>query len=98
MLMLILGIAIWWAAHLFKRIAPSPRARMGDPARGMVTILLLVSVILMILGYRSAEGPFWWVASPMLKGINNLLVLVAFYLFAAAGMKTAVGRRLRHPQ
>ena len=98
MLMLILGIAIWWAAHLFKRIAPSPRARMGDPARGMVTILLLVSVILMILGYRSAEGPFWWGATPMLKGINNLLVLAAFYLFAAAGMKTAAGRRLRHPQ
>jgi hypothetical protein len=34
----------------------------------------------------------------MMKGINNLLVLIAFYLFAASGMKTGITRRLRHPQ
>ena len=37
-------------------------------------------------------------ASAPLKGINNLLVLVAFYLFAADGMKTRIARRMRHPQ
>ena len=33
-----------------------------------------------------------------MTGINNLLVLVAFYLFAASGMKTRVTRLTRHPQ
>ena len=34
----------------------------------------------------------------MLKGINNLLVLVAFYLFASSGSKNRIGTRFRHPQ
>lgn len=95
MFILILGVALWWAAHLLKRVAPALRDRLG---RGGVTALLLISVLLMILGYRMADGPYWWGASAPLKGINNILVLVAFYLFAADGMKTRIGRRMRHPQ
>lgn len=98
MLILILGVALWWAAHLFKRAAPATRAGLGDRGKGLVAAALALSVLLMIVGYRMAEGPYWWGASAPLKGINNLLVLLAFYLFAAAGMKTRVTRSLRHPQ
>ena len=35
---------------------------------------------------------------PASVGINNLLVLLAFYLYAADGMKTRVTAWLRHPQ
>lgn len=95
MSILILGIALWWAAHLLKRWAPGLRARLG---KGGVAGLLLLSVILMVIGYRLSDGPYWWGASAPLKGINNLLVLAAFYLFAADGMKTRITRRIRHPQ
>lgn len=95
MLILILGVALWWAAHLSKRLAPGLRDRLG---RGGVAGLLALSVLLMILGYRMADGPYWWGASAPLKGINNLLVLAAFYLFAADGMKTRITARVRHPQ
>ncbi|MCQ0970300.1 NnrU family protein [Paracoccus sp. TK19116] len=98
MLILILGVALWWAPHLWKRIAPDHRAQFGDKGKGIVTGLLVVSVLLMIWGYRVADGPVWWGPNSALKGINNLLVLIAFYLFAAAGMKTAVTRHTRHPQ
>ena len=98
MIMLILGVALWWGAHLYKRLAPEQRAAMGNSGRGLMTLLLVVSVILMVLGYRSAEGQVWWGRSPALVGINNLLVLVAFYFFAADGMKTRITRHLRHPQ
>ncbi|AGT09641.1 NnrU family protein [Paracoccus aminophilus] len=98
MLILILGVALWWLAHLFKRIAPERRAALGAKGRGPVALALLVSVVLMIIGYRMTDGPYWWGATPALKGINNLLVLAAFWLFAADGMKTALARRLRHPQ
>ena len=97
MTLLILGLALWWGAHLFKRVAPAARAGMGGQGRAMVTALLLVSLVLMVIGYRGADGAFWWGRSPALVGINNLLMLVSVYLFAASGMKTAVARRLRHP-
>lgn len=98
MLLLISGIALWWAAHLFKRAAPQRRAAMGDRGRGLVAGALLLSVLLMIFGYRMADGPFWWGPTPALKGINNLLMLASLYLFAADGMKTWITHRLRHPQ
>lgn len=98
MLILILGVALWWAAHLFKRAAPERRAAMGDKGRGPVALALILSVVLMVWGYKTADGAFWWGPSPALVGINNLLVLLAFYLFAADGMKTRVTAHLRHPQ
>jgi uncharacterized membrane protein len=98
MLILILGVALWWGAHLWKRAAPGHRAQVGDKGRGLVTGLLILSVVLMVWGYRNADGAVWWGPSPMLKGINNLLVLFAIYLFAASGMKTGITRRIRHPQ
>ncbi|SNT72663.1 NnrU family protein [Paracoccus seriniphilus] len=98
MLILILGLALWWGAHLFKRVAPERRASMGESGKRLVALLLLLSVVLMVWGYKTADGPIWWGPSPALVGINNLLVLIGFYLFAASGMKTRVTAVLRHPQ
>jgi uncharacterized membrane protein len=95
MFILILGVALWWAAHLSKRVAPGLRDKIG---RGGVAGLLAISVILMVIGYKMSDGPYWWGASAPLKGINNLLVLLAFYLYAASGMKTRITHYLRHPQ
>lgn len=96
--LLLLGLVLWVDAHLFKRLMPGPRQRLGDKGRGLVALALLASVVLMVVGYRMAEGPVWWGASAATKGINNLMVLAAVYLFAASGMKTWAGTRLRHPQ
>lgn len=98
MVLLISGVALWWAAHLFKRVAPERRAAMGDKGKGLVAILLILSVFLMARGYGQAGGPVWWGPSPALVGINNLLVLLAFYLYAADGMKTRVTAWIHHPQ
>lgn len=98
MLLLILGLALWWGAHFFKRTAPRTRGSMGASGKGAVAAGVILSVVLMVIGYRSAGGPVWWGPSPMLNGINNLLVLIAFYLFAAAGAKSRIGVRMRHPQ
>ena len=97
-LVLILGVALWWAAHLFKRFAPAERAKLGDRGKRFVAIALFASVLLMIFGYRSATGEFFWGPTPALKGINNLLMLLAIYLFAADGMKTRITSFIRHPQ
>ncbi len=97
MIWLVLGVALWSGAHLFKRIAPGPRAAMGEAGRAVVALVLLLSVVLMVIGYQSADGAVFWGRTPMTAGINNLLMLVAIYMFAAAGMKTALARRMRHP-
>ncbi|RDW12318.1 NnrU family protein [Paracoccus thiocyanatus] len=96
MFLMILGVALWWAAHLLKRLTPGLRDQLGG--RATVAVGVLVSVVLMVIGYRMAQGPVWWGATAPLKGINNLLVLVAIYLFAADGMKTRITRHIRHPQ
>jgi len=97
MIWILLGLLIWSGAHLFKRWAPERRAAMGDAGRGAVALAVLAGLVLMVIGYRQADGAFLWGRSPMLTGINNLLMLLSVYLFAAAGMKTALAQRMRHP-
>ena len=98
MVLLISGVALWWAAHLFKRVAPDRRAALGAKGKGLVAVLLVLSVFLMARGYGQADGPVWWGRSPATTGINNLLVLLGFYLYAADGMGTRVTAWIRHPQ
>ncbi|MDJ0826145.1 MAG: NnrU family protein [Rhodobacter sp.] len=101
MIWLVLGVALWWAAHLFKRIAPGLRDPMGEAGKGLVSVLVLGALVLMVIGYRQAEGAFFWGRNSALVGINNLLMLLAFYCFgasAAKGAKVWLGTKLRHPQ
>jgi uncharacterized membrane protein len=98
MIILIAGVVLWWAAHLFKRIAPGPRGRLGDAGKGVVALGVVASVVLMVIGYRAAEYTPLWVLPPFMVHINNLLMVFAFYLYAASGMKTWVATKIRHPQ
>ena len=103
MTLLIAGIALWWAAHLFKRLAPDARAKMGNPGKGVMALLIVGSVVLMYFGYSHAEGTVYWSRSPMLVGVNNLLMVVAFYIYATGGPgpgkpRVWVGTKMRHPQ
>jgi uncharacterized membrane protein len=99
--LLVGGVLIWSAAHLFKRVAPAARARLGEPGKGIVALLLVLSIVMMVFGYRWADGAWFWGRHPATVGINNLLMLLAFYLFAVSGPKGAkvwLGTKLRHPQ
>lgn len=98
MTLLILGVALWWGAHFFKRLAPEARARMGEGGKGLVTALLILSIGMMYWGYGQAEGPVWWGRSSALVGINNLLMVLAVYFYAVSGSKTWLARKVRHPQ
>jgi len=97
MIYLVSGLLLWALAHLFKRLAPGPRAAMGDAGKGVIAVLLLAGVVLMVVGYGRADGAVYWGRGPALTGINNLLMLISVYMFAAAGMRTGLARRMRHP-
>ena len=92
MVLLILGVALWWGAHLFKRLAPARRAAMGHKGKGLVALALVASILLMIFGYRMADvphGAFFWGRHPATVGINNLLMLFALYLTSPGPKKGA---------
>ena len=96
-ILLLLGIALWWGAHLFKRVMPMQRQSMGDAGRGIVAGVLALSVLLMVLGYRATDATVLWQLPAFAVHINNLLVLVAIFLMSPAPKRGRIASGLRHP-
>lgn len=97
MTLLVLGVLLWSFAHFFKRLAPSLRDPMGDRGKGLVALALFAAVVLMVIGYRSAETNFLW-ARPSWGGpVNNLLMVFAIYFVTPGPKKGAVFYGVRHP-
>ncbi len=97
MLLLILGVALWWAAHLFKRVTPDMRANLGNKGKGLIALLLGVSIVMMVFGYQMADGAHSWGRHPATVGINNLMLVVALYLTSPGPSKGALFHKMRHP-
>lgn len=97
MLLLILGVLLWAGAHFFKRLMPEQRAAMGDKGKGVVAVALVVSIVLMVIGYRAADGAVFWGRSPAMVGINNLIMIFALYFTSPGPSKGAIFYKLRHP-
>jgi uncharacterized membrane protein len=84
MTVLIIGLALWISAHYFKRLMPTRRAAMGDKGKGPVALALVLGLILMVLGYRAAAFIPVWTPPSFFGHINNLLMLVAFFVWSVA--------------
>ncbi len=97
MTLLITGLALWVAAHWFKRILPGLRGRMGNAGKGVMALLIVGSIVLMVIGYRAAPVDFVYDSPVWFRHINNTLMLFAVIL---SGMGKSDGRSagwLRHP-
>ncbi|MEQ9558390.1 MAG: NnrU family protein, partial [Rhodospirillales bacterium] len=77
---LILGLAVWCAAHLFKRLLPRQREALGNKGRGLVALLVAAGLGLMIFGYRAAETEFLYALPMWTWHVNNAAMLVALFL------------------
>jgi uncharacterized membrane protein len=97
MVWLILGLVLWNAAHLFKRVLPRQRAAMGNAGRGVVAIAILAGLVLMVIGYRGAGYVHLYALPGWVWHLNNLLMLVAIFLMGVGRAGGIVGARLRHP-
>ena len=101
MIVLILGIALWWGAHLFKRAAPAQRAAlaesMGEGAKAIPAVVILAGVVLMVIGYRGAPYVGLWTPPVWTVHLNNLLMLGAVILFGMGSSKGRMRAWLRHP-
>lgn len=97
MTLLILGLFLWISAHFFKRLFPQARARMGDRGKGPIALVLLASVVLMVLGFRGADGTPVYTPLPGMGHLNNLLMLIAIFLSGAGAVKGQIAAKIRHP-
>lgn len=97
MTLLVLGVALWSAAHLFERLAPDARARLGEAGKGVVAVLVVAGVVMMVLGYRAAEFRNLWFPPSWAVHVNNTLMLIAVFLFGVSHSKSRLRTRMRHP-
>lgn len=101
MIWLVAGLVLWVAAHVFKRAAPGQRAalqaRFGGAAKGLFAAAILAGVVLMVIGYRSAEAGLLYVPPAWGVHLNNLLMLVAVALYGVGNSQSRLRARLRHP-
>ena len=103
MTILIAGLTLWCVVHFFPSLFQQQRSqlieRMGmGPYKGLFAILILTSVILIVLGWRSATPEYIYAPAAWSRHVTFTLVLITFILFAAAKHKTNIKRYLRHPQ
>ena len=94
---LTLGLLLWSFAHFLKRLAPGIRAQMGGAGRAIVTALIVAGLVLMIVGYRGAAFIPIWQPPSFFMHINNLLMLVAVFVFASSHTKGRLRGWTRHP-
>lgn len=97
MLLIILGLILWTGVHYWKRLGPAHRAGFGEKGKLLVTGGAVVALVLMVLGYRGADFITVWTPPEFLTHLNNLLMLLAFFVF---GMSATTGRlrgKMRHP-
>lgn len=94
MILLLAGLALWWGAHLMKRLAPAKRANLG---RGPIAIAILLSVVLMVVGYRMWDSFDLVVVPVWLRHLNNLMVLIAIYMMSPAAKRGVLLNGVRHP-
>ncbi len=101
MSLLVPGLILWIAAHYFKRLMPARRAAMGNAGKGILALAIVGSLILIIIGYRTAPFVPVWSPPAFLTGINNLAMILALWVYgssAAKGAKAWPASKIRHPQ
>jgi uncharacterized membrane protein len=100
MLLLILGLALWFGGHFFKRVLPTQRAAMGDAGKGVAALVILAGLILMVVGYRGADFMSVWSPPAFMTHLNNVLMVAAAWFFITANLpapKVWPASKMRHP-
>ena len=103
MAMLILGLTIWIAVHLFPSVAPASRqrlvSRLGNGAyQGVFSLLLITGLLLIVFGWRNTTPVNVYAPPAELRHPAMLLVVLGFILMVAASFPTRIKRVIRHPQ
>ncbi|MEM1362677.1 MAG: NnrU family protein [Pseudomonadota bacterium] len=94
---LLIGLFLFVAGHVFKRLRPADHAALGEKAKLYATAVLLVALVAMIFGYQWAGFVPVWSPPSFLVHLNNLLMLLAVYLLFAGKRGVWLASKIRHP-
>ena len=105
MLYLVLGLAIFFAIHLVRMLAPEWRnarlASMGENKwKGIYSLISLLSLVLIVWGFGQARIGATQLFTPPSWGahVALLLMAIAFILMMAANLPTGrIKQALKHP-
>ncbi|NQV81126.1 MAG: NnrU family protein [Alphaproteobacteria bacterium] len=102
MIILVVGVILWCAVHLFPSLAPSARRGFLERREGLYksifSLFVIGSLVLIVIGWRAAEPSFVYAEPNWGRSVNMAAMLVALILFASGRMKTNIKRYVRHPQ
>lgn len=103
MLLMLIGLLLFTATHLYLSLAPADvarwRQRLGENGfKGVIALKSAVGIALIVFGWRSAQPEYLYTPPAALGGIGMLLVALAVYLFVVANRPSVIKRLLRHPQ
>ena len=103
MVWLCVGVLLWMAVHFISSVARVLRTslveRVGEnPYKGIFALTLVLSIALMIIGWRSTTPEFNYVPPTWGAPLTSILMLIAVSLFGAAHQPTRIKRFIRHPQ
>lgn len=103
MMLLGLGLALWYATHLAPIALDSRKraliASIGDRAyKGGLALTTIAAIALMVIGYQDAGYIWVWTPPGFMVHINNVLMIAALLFFAGGRIPGAIGSRIRHPQ
>ena len=94
MMIMILGLVLWFATHLFAIWAPDQRKAMTDSmgvaSKAVMAVLTLIAVALMTLGYQDAPYVGVWTPPAFLTHVNNLLMILAVIFFIAGNVFSVI--------
>ena len=102
MIKLVLGLILWWSAHLLKRVAPALRRDLsmavGEKAsRGVIAIVLFASVFLIVIGYRQADFVPVYTPLPAIGFLADIMLLVSLFMVGIGPVGGRLSARFRHP-
>jgi uncharacterized membrane protein len=102
MILLILGLVAWFVLHLFPIFAVQKRAALkeslGGAYMGGYALATVGAVALMTIGYQQAPFVEIWSPPAFLTHLNNLLMVLAIFVFIAGRLPSVVRNKIRHPQ
>ena len=103
MTLFLLGLIVFFGAHLFTSIAREARAGLisklgAGPYKGLYSLVTLAGFILIIVGWRSADAGVMYTPPDALRHVTYLLVPIAFILLAAAYLPAGkIAAVTKHP-
>ena len=101
--LMVAGLWLWSAVHFIPSLAPTTKqaltSRLGEHAyKGLFAALIIVSIVLISMGWRSIEPTYLYVLPPLSRVLTLLLMLLVFILFGAAKRPTRIKHFIRNPQ